>query len=338
MKNFKFKLLILVFSLAIITSCSNDDTNNGKNPPIINSVSPADDPDLQPVTQGYANNMYVIQGSGFSSAQKIYFNDVDTYFNPTLVTDNSIFVTIDVDTPYEGGSNKLIVVTKNGRAEYDFIVAPPAPVVQGFQPVNALEGEEVTIYGNYFLDPVITFDGIPATIISSSLTELVVVMPANAQHKYVEVETISGSTSWGTAVGTAIYDDNFYAPWTIESWNNHEYITDLSAAFQGTTFIKKEIAGWDNIQGNWDYDDQISEYTGIKFAVRSDTPGRLVLIFNGNNWGNTDFAVNTTTEWTEFKFTWDQLNNPAAVQNISFQEFTGETRNYYFDNITYTID
>ncbi|VXC08213.1 conserved exported hypothetical protein [Flavobacterium sp. 9AF] len=338
MKKLNFKFLLLLFSLSIFISCSEDDSNNGKNPPIIDNVSLASDPDLNPVTQGYANNMYIIQGSGFSATQKIYFNDVDTYFNPTLVTDNAIFVTIDIETPYEGGSNKLIVVTKNGRAEYDFVVAPPAPIVQSFQPVNAIEGDQITIYGNYFLNPTVTFDGIPVTIISNSLTEIVAIMPANAQHKYIEVETISGSTSWGTAVGTAIYDDNFYAPWDIESWNNHEYISDLSAAFQGTTFIKKEIPGWDNIQGNWNYDDQIAQYTGIKFAVRSDTPGKLVLIFNGSNWGNSSFSFNTTNEWTEVKFTWQQLNNPAALQNISFQEFTGQTHNYYFDNITYTID
>ena len=101
----------------------------------------------------------------------------------------------------------------------------------------------------------------------------------------------------------------------------------------------KNIAGWDNIQGNWNWDESVSQYTGIHFAVRSDEPGKLVLIFNGNNWGNEAFSFTTTTEWTDVRFTWAELGGmPAALQNISFQEFTGSAHNYYFDNIGYTVD
>jgi hypothetical protein len=323
-------------------SCSDSDQDNRGgmlNPPVINSVALANDPNLESITQAQGGTMVIIRGSGFNTLEKIYFNDFETYFNPTMLTDTEIFVAINKDTPYEEDAPQTLkVVNKNGEYVYHFIVAPPAPIVKSFQPVNAVEGEEITIYGNYFINPTVSFDGIPATIISNTLTEINVLIPANAQHKYITVETISGSSSWRTALGTAIYDDNFYSPWTIEAWNNHEYVTDLASAFQGTTFIKKDIAGWDNIQGNWSWDDQISQYTGIKFAVRSEDSGKLVLIFNGNNWGNNDFAFNTTREWKEVRFTWQQLGDPAALQNISFQEFTGSTHTYYFDNITFTVD
>lgn len=339
MKNFRLKHilgLLSVFAILFVVSCSDDDSiTPGK--PSIENVSLAENDSL--VEYGYANNMYIVRGAGFTGTQKIYFNDVDTYFNPTFVTDGVILVTIDEDTPYENASNELKVVTPRGTAIYPFVVAPPAPTLKSFQPINAAEGEEITIYGKYFLDPVVTIDGVEAEIVSSTINQIVAVVPAGSNGKYVQVETISGASEWDTAIGTAIYDDAFYAPWDIEAWNNHEYITNEADAYQGTTFIKKEIAGWDNIQGNWNWDDQISQYTGIHFAVRSDDAGKLVLIFNGANWGDANFAFDTTEEWVDVRFTWEELGGmPAALQNISFQEFTGETHNYYFDNFGYTVD
>ena len=340
MKNFKSKITLGILTVlavfASLTSCSDDDTAGG-GAPSIESVSLAENDSL--VEQGYANNMYIIRGKGFTDTQKIYFNDVDTYFNPTLVTDDVIFVTIDKNTPYENASDELKVVTPKGTATYHFVVAPPAPTVVSFQPINATEGEEFTIYGSFFLDPVVTVGGVQAEIVSNTLTEIVAKMPAGSHGKFVKVATISGDSEWTTAVGTAIYDDDFYSPWMIEAWNNQVYITDQPTAYQGTTYIKKTIAGWDNIQSTWVNDETVSQYTGIHFSLRSDDAGKLVYIINGTGWGDASRALTTGSEWVEFRFTWEELGGmPAALQNISFQEFTGESHNYYFDNFGYTVD
>jgi len=347
MKNFKMKHLFhfLLFTSIVSSfiSCSDDESSSSsKKAPVIESVSASVDEDgnaidLTPITIGYANNMYIIQGSGFSTVQKIYFNDTDTYFNPTLVTDKAIFVTIDLNTPYANASNELRVETLYGTATFDFVVAPPSPVVHSFNPINTPDGGEITIYGNFFLDPIVNVgDDATATIISSTLTEIHATLPAGSQFKKIAVTTISGTTQYGTAVGTAFFDDVFYSPWTIESWNNHEYVADLSKAAQGTTYIKKGMDGWGNIQGNWAWNDQLSGYTGIKFYARSDADGKLKFVFNGD-WGETRL-FNTTTQWKEYKYTWAQLGNPAAIQNMSFQEFTGTANTYYFDNISFTVD
>ncbi len=334
---------VLLLSFLSLQSCSDDNESGSGAAPIISSVSASVDSDgnpveLTPTTIGYANNMYIIQGSGFSSVQKIYFNEKDTYFNPTLVTDTAIFVTIDRNTPYADATNQLKVVTKGGTAVYDFTVAPPAPSLMSYQPINAADGEQITLYGSFFLDPIVTVGGVQATIVSNTLTEIVAVLPPGSQRKFVKVTTISGDSEWGTAVGTAIFDDAFYAPWTIEAWNNHEYVTDRSKAYQGEVYIKKSINGWDNIQGNWAWDDQLSGYTGIHFSLRSDDPGKLVWIVNGTGWGMDSHAIITTTEWQEVRLTWEEMGNPAALQNISFQEFTGSNHNYYFDNFGFTVD
>lgn len=333
--NITLSILAVVAVFASLTSCSDDDAKGG-GVPAIENVSLAYNDSL--VEQGYANNMYIIRGKGFTGTNKIYFNDTDTYFNATLVTDEVIFVTIDKNTPYENANDELKVVTPKGTATYHFVVAPPAPETHSFQPVNAADGEQITIYGNFFLDPVVTVGGVQAEIVSSSLTKIVAVLPAGSQYKFVQVETISGKSEWGTAVGTAIYDDAFYAPWTIEDWNGQTYVTDVAKASQGTTFIKKVMDGWGSLQGNWAWNDQLTPYTGIHFYVRSDDAAKLELVFNGDWSDDAARQFVTGPDWTEVRFTWAQLGNPAALQNITFKEFTGAAHNYYFDNIGYTTD
>lgn len=340
-----FKPVLLVLLLGFIFSCRNDDEGISTTVPKIDLVSASVDENGQPINPlvntnvGYANNTYIIQGSGFSSLQHIYFNDYESYFNPNLVTDNTIIVTINEKTPYVNGTNKLKIVTAYGTTEYDFAIAPPLPQLNGFNPVNAADGSIVTVKGNYFVNPKVTFGDITAEVVSVSLTEMKVKLPVGAQGKKMSVTTLSGSVIWDTAVGTAIFDDVFYGTWNIESWNNHELVTDATKAYQGEVFIKKSIEGWGNLQSNWNWDEEaITKYTGIQFAVRSDDDGKLELIFNGN-WSDDPVRQFTTTkDWKIVKFTWAQLGSPQAVQNITFKEFSGSTHNYYFDNFSYTVD
>lgn len=339
MKNFKitscFKLLVLFFSLSVLTSCS-DDTDTGT-PPIIDKVSLATDTDLQPITQGYANNMYIVQGSGFSSVQKIYFNDVDTYFNPTLVTDNSIFVTIDVNTPYEGGSNKLIVVTKNGSVEYNFVVAPPAPIFKGFQPINAADGQTITIKGNFFLNPIVTVGGTAATIVSYTLTEIVAVLPTGSQGKRVAVQTISGSVEYSSQIGTAIYDDAFYGSVTAAGWGETHNLSNTDSPSQGNNAIKVDIQPWSGFQ--LDTSRSISSNViGIKFFMKATTPARMRLVFNGD-WGN-QVWVDLTTSYQEFFIPWSNFGLTGPPANFSSLVFgsDGVANAYYIDDIGYRLN
>lgn len=336
-----YALLAFLFAGSLV-SCSSDDdaTSSGLTPPVINTVSRAEEGPLVPTDVGYANNMYVIQGSGFLSLQKVYFNDTDTYFNPTLVTDTTIFVTVDQNTPYENASNELVLVTEGGTATYPFIIAPPAPqILRGFNPVNANDGDHITIYGNFFLNPVVTFGTTEAQVISNSLTEIVVVAPTGSNHQYITVSTISGEATTTYAVGTSLYDDAWLAPWDVESWNNHEYVTDNNAA-QGTTYFKKDMGQWDNIQGNWNWDDQLDAYSGLRMSLKGEEAGlKLKLVFNGNWDDATAPIIELTTNWKEYYFTWDELLGATHVQNISFQELSGNGKGgvYYFDNIGYTL-
>jgi hypothetical protein len=329
----KFNFLYLRSFLAIVsliltcffTSCSDDSEVSSTTITSVSTamVTPEDGSPVQidvPTEIGYPNNTYFIKGAGFSTLKKVYFNGVESYFNPTMVTDNVIVVTIDQDTPYENGSDELKIVTNLGTATYHFIIAPPAPVLtKGFNPINAEEGSEITIYGDFFLDPIVTFGTIPANVVSSTMTEIKVKVPAGAENQYVTVKTISGSVTSTYAFGTAIYDDESYGC-KFPSWNNHTYESD-GTADQGLVYIQKKMGAWDNLQSDWDsWYDKLAPYKGIRLSVKASVAGTVKLIFNGD-WSERNMMT-VTQGWNTFEFTWAELGDATYVQNISFQNMT----------------
>jgi hypothetical protein len=354
MKKFKFlylKSILAIASLFLIgffTSCSNDDSGVSTTTTItsVNTAmyTPEDGSPVQidvPTEMGLPNNTYFIHGTGFSTLQKIYFNGLESYFNPTMVTDDVIVVTIDQDTPYENASSELKIVTKFGTVVYHFVIAPPAPILtKGFNPVNAAEGSEVTIYGDFFLDPIVTFGTIPATVVSSTMTEIKVKVPAGADNQYVNVKTISGTATSTYALGTAIYDDASYYGLDFPSWNNHTYESD-GKADQGLIYIQKNMGAWDNLQGNWSWFDQIAPYKGIRLSLKASVAGTVKLIFNGD-WSERNMMT-VEPGWNTFEFTWAELGDADHVQNISFQNMSkdaggnGIANTISIDNIGFVL-
>ena len=330
---------MVLLVLGIFSSCSEDSSNSGSGTLSITSVAKAEEGDLVPVTQGDPKNYYIIRGSGFTTVEKIYFNDFDTYFNPVLVTDTEIFVLIDEKTPYADASNKLKVVTKLGTIVYDFVISPPSPTFGSFNPINAVEGDVITIYGNYFLDPIVKIGTETVPVISSTLTEIKVKLPAGADKKYISVTNISGTATSTYAVGTALFDDVAYYGFTFPAWNNHTYESEGSE--QGLIHIKKKMAAWDNMQGDWSWYDQIADYKGIRLSVKADSPGTLKLCFNGD-WSERNMMT-VTTGWNTFEFTWAELGNADHVQNITFQNMSknaagdGVENTFHIDNIGFVL-
>lgn len=342
MKNIKIKYLLSIVSmvlmvLGVFSSCStNDSADSGSGTLAITSVAKAEEGDLVPVTQGDPKNYYIIRGSGFTSVEKIYFNDFDTYFNPTLVTDTEIFVSIDEKTPYADVSSKLKVVTKLGTIVYDFVVKPPTPRVGSFNPINAAEGDEVTIYGDYFLNPIVIVGTENVPVISSTLTEIKFKMPANATDKYISVTNISGATTSTVAIGSAIFDDASYYGLTFPDWNNHTYPNDGTAA-QGLVYIKSKMAVWGSLQGDWGWFDKLDSYGGIHVTIKAAIPGAVKFCFNGNWDDKTSPVLNVTTEWKTFNIPWSALTTSDRVQNITFQNITKNAAGEGVEN-TFSID
>jgi hypothetical protein len=344
MKNIKIKYLLPLITMAfmvlgVFSSCNNDDSSGSSGAPVITSVAKSVEGDLVPVTIGDPKNYYIIQGKGLSGVTKIYFNDFDTYFNPTLVTDNAIFVLIDEKTPFANASNKLKVVTNQGTVLYDFVVAPPTPKLDSYNPINAAEGDIVTVYGDYFLNPAVKVGTVDVPVISSSLTELTFKMPANASSKYVTVTNISGSAVSKEAVGSALFDDVWYNNWMFDGPDGKVSL-ESSGAAQGKVMIKSINDGWGGNQfrnKDWATLD-VTNYSGLRLWIKGDKAGKVAVILNGK-WSDPDAKViEVTTTWKEYNLPWSSW--PFAVtglQTLVIKDFTGEKSNYYLDNIGFIL-
>lgn len=352
MKNFKnFKLLsfFVITSMFILalSSCTNNDGNMSSSTKLSvisvskalnsakNNAKPENNDSLTSI--GYPSNMYIIRGTGLTKVRHVYFNDLESSFNPTLVTDNVMFVTINKNTPYANVSSILKIVTDTGSVSFPFIVGPPAPIFTSFNPINAVAGDIVTVKGEFLLDPIVKFGDVTAEVQSGgTLNEIRIKMPAGVDKKLLTVKNISGSAVSTYAVGTAIFDDKFYDKgFEFPSWNNFTYESDGKAE-QGLVYVKKSMAGWGNIQGGWSWDDKISAYSGLRIALKADKAGQLALIFNGD-WSDKAPKIDVTTEWKEYFIPWSALGNPDHVQNISFKNNSADANIFYIDNIGYAL-
>ncbi|GAA3775696.1 IPT/TIG domain-containing protein [Flavobacterium ginsengiterrae] len=329
MKNIKIKYLLSFFTMAfmvmgVFSSCDNDDSSGSSGAPVITSISKSVEGDLVPVTVGDPKNYYIIQGTGLSTVTKIYFNDFDTYFNPTLVTDTAIFVLIDEKTPYADASNKLKLVTKQGTILYDFVVAPPTPKFDSYNSINAAEGDIVTIYGDYFLDPVVKVGTTQAEIVSSSLTEIKFKMPASSMDKYVSVTNISGTTTSEEAVGSALYDDVIQGDAGHWMWSGSDvFDTNFKDdIIQGEAAIKFVFGGWNGADMKFNSRD-ISKYKAFRVKVKSvSTSSDASVIFVFGGWAY-QIKKPLTNKWTTIEIPFSDIGNPTTFDQLTLQESGG---------------
>ena len=328
--------------LGTFSSCDNNDDSD-VNALEITSVSKSVEGDLVPVTQGDPKNYYIIRGTGFTNVQKIYFNDFDTYFNPVLVTDTEIFVLIDEKTPYANASNQLRIVTKEGSVTYDFLISPPTPTIKSFNPINAAEGDIITIYGNYFLNPVVKIGNQNVAVISSTLTEIKVKVPAGADKKYITVTNISGDATSVDAIGTAIYDDLFYGIDNTGGWGISNLLLDNSSdgeVAQGTKAIKVDITSWSGFQIDmWNNGGHPvpTGATGIKFQMKLKAAAQVRVIVGGD-WGH-QVWFNLSTNYDTYVVKWSDLGLSAAPATIGQIVFGSDGTNttFYIDNIGFQL-
>lgn len=310
--------------MGVFSSCDNDDSSGSSGAPVITSISKSVEGDLVPVTVGDPKNYYIIQGTGLSTVTKIYFNDFDTYFNPTLVTDTAIFVLIDEKTPYADASNKLKLVTKQGTILYDFVVAPPTPKFDSYNSINAAEGDIVTIYGDYFLDPVVKVGTTQAEIVSSSLTEIKFKMPASSMDKYVSVTNISGTTTSEEAVGSALYDDVIQGDAGHWMWSGSDvFDTNFKDdIIQGEAAIKFVFGGWNGADMKFNSRD-ISKYKAFRVKVKSvSTSSDASVIFVFGGWAY-QIKKPLTNKWTTIEIPFSDIGNPTTFDQLTLQESGG---------------
>jgi hypothetical protein len=339
MKNIKNRMLLKLcflasISILLFSSCSNDSENSSSKLEVTGiTKSVVDDPLVEgdrevdvPTDVINAGNYYIIRGSGFATLKSISFNGLESYFNPTMVTDNAIVVLVDQKTPYYNEMDEMKIVTSSGTLSYTVAIRPPNPNIKGF-PINPNPGDIITITGEYFLRPIVNFGETAVEPISSTLTEIKVQVPDNIQFKYLSVTNVSGTTVAGQSLGSAIYDDAFTNIWGWQSlWDGTNGFDDAYTkdSKQGTKCIEWKAGEWDGYVigiNNWSYHDT-DKYKAVRFSIKGEKAGKVKFFVNGSTEANVKIVEFKTT-WTYVEIPYSEVGNPTELTQIGFQEFGG---------------
>lgn len=156
MKDIKnMAIMLLVIAAVCLSSCKEDNDWDNNTPIQITQIYLEDyksnTPD-RPVDFGRLGQLIRLEGSGFIGVRKVYINGYDTYFNLAYVTDNSMLITINTNTPVveaEEDVRDKIRLTKATGVEftYPFIIRSAAPSVSHITNTLPKSGETVVVYG-----------------------------------------------------------------------------------------------------------------------------------------------------------------------------------------------
>lgn len=160
MKNIIYKkqwpllLLATLFTLFVFSSC--DDEEEGLNTPVTVTKVYLEDvnssvPDREVIFARLGQTLR-LEGSGFTGIRKVFINGYETYFNPVLVSDNSMLVTISRDTPTIEASDDVRNTIRLEKTAANFIVHPfeikaAAPSITRISHTMPQAGELITIWG-----------------------------------------------------------------------------------------------------------------------------------------------------------------------------------------------
>lgn len=319
-----------------------DTIKNVSHPVNLDSANVYDDIKLvkydSTVTQGRLNTQYAIVGENLLNTTHVYFNGTEVYFNAALVTDKIIIVSIGSDVPFgPNQSNKLTVVTTQGKVDYNFSIAQPPPVITSFAPLAANAGDVVTITGTVFNDVIsVKFDDTPAEIVGTpTTTEIKVKVPAGIVQAYVYVTTAGGTTKSAASFGFkyVIYGDDLTLYWGGNGggYDGYGSTRDYASAAhvkRGTHAIAVNVEnGYGALQlgyGGATIDVKKLGLTKLNFSVYGGTGikdnDQIKIVVNGGYGDGVSVLIKLKAgAYTDFSIPLSSLGNPDTISEIVMQ-------------------
>ena len=291
---------LMAVSATMVTSCKDqpDEFKLTDGVPTVNYIrmpylSQAD----SLIDKASLSSVICLVGNNLTSIKELYFNDQKAQLNTSYMTDHTLIVQIPADIPTEV-TDKIYMVTKDGeKVDYDFHVVVPAPNPTSMSCEYATPGENVTLYGNYFVnDPnvplkVIMPDGTEVTAFKSiSQSAITFTLPECTTEGPLTVQTIYGETET-----TFHYLDSrgmlfdFDTPWDgtnvlgNHGWHNRTITSDETSLKgnyvqlgDGSTTMSED-GGWDDSNfsfeywaGSWDTPQKVDEGNGVALYNLAD--------------------------------------------------------------------
>ncbi len=143
--------------MLLFTSCEEESTYSG--PISISKIYLQDASSSVPdreVEFARLGQLIRIEGSGFTDVKKVYINGISTYFNPVMVSDNSMLVSVSRSTPIIEADpeerNTIRLMNDGSETSIDFEIRAAAPTIIYISNTLPLAGEPITVYGTGLLE------------------------------------------------------------------------------------------------------------------------------------------------------------------------------------------
>lgn len=149
------------------------------------------------LTGAYMDNNICIVGENLRSITKMLFNDQEAKLVPSLITNNTLIVTVPGQIPGEVFNKIFMINNSNDTTTYDFKVLVPGPTINNMNNEWAKSGEQATIYGNYFVDDpntplTLTINGTKIDLDEFDISHLTFTIPDGLEEGPIEVSTVYG--------------------------------------------------------------------------------------------------------------------------------------------------
>ncbi len=339
MKSLLSNLILLVgfFSLTAVTACKKQKIED-KRPPILTGITTLTNRSVSLNTVNYGD-WIIIKGEHLATTYQVDFNSVLAADSLLYADDTSVTVKIPTVLP-DPANNPITVTTKYGSATLNFRILQPPPVITSFDPMAGPSGQTVTITGNHFGGVTGVLIGTtPATIISSTRTEIRISVPAGVTWGYITVTTASGSVVSNLAYGFRyiVYDDVLTTGWSNTSYSATATFTNATPVRRGTTSIKNTCTSTFGALRVSKASPAVSiaGYNALKFSifVPAASVGKKVRV-TLNGVSASGFTLTFDREgWIDYQLPLINLGNPTTLTSITFQEFSGLRQEFFVDDI-----
>ena len=175
-RNITFLIVAMIFCLV---SCEKPAT------PSLISVDP---------TFGPKETLVTFEGEGLSNIISLKFSDQVVNFNTAFNSENALLFRIPSNVPL--GEHIVTIETEGGEVMTNFTVTKEPPEIFSIFPESASSGEEITLYGENFFEPVNIwfFDSVQAEITMLTDDSLKVIVPDGAQKGFISMWANGGFT------------------------------------------------------------------------------------------------------------------------------------------------
>lgn len=326
---------LMATALLFLGSCKKKDSEN-TSPPTLTAVTNLTARNTPLTSVGYGE-WISIKGTNLSTTFKVDFNGTLAKDSLVYGDDNSITVKIPPQLT-DPINNPITVTTKYGSATLNFQIKQPPPTITSFNPAAGAPDDNITIVGNYFKGVTgVTINGVQATIVSNTQTEIKIKVPTGVSFGQVAVTTPIGSVTADKTFGLkhVIYDDALRGGWSNTSYSSTWDMVQSAIVRRGTFAIgHKYSVGFGAARFRCIPTFSTAGYTHVKISIYGGpgTAGKKVRISVTPAKSTYDLIL-TEGAWTDYQIPLINIGSPTAIDYITFQEFSGLASQIYIDDV-----